>query len=263
MPITVRTAQPVQLVGTTSIDISAIAVGDFMILSAITVGATVPAPTSEGWIEIFGGQYSGTVGSGTLRYRAWWKFKQAGENSVLVPNINALSSGGRFFLHSAGGVNPTSPFDVTPDTALHLTNGGNGSSFNPAAITPVTAGSLYVVTVFDWSSSGASNLSISSPVTQLPMLTHQWSALTTRSYSRTGSRLWSSGAMDATLTGGFKETWLASVMVLREAISGNGGVKIWNGTAWVAKPVKFWNGTAWVTKPAKFWNGTAWVTPPY
>jgi hypothetical protein len=38
-----------------------------------------------------------------------------------------------------------------------------------------------------------------------------------------------------------------------------GKVKVWNGTAWVDKPVKVWNGTAWVDKPVKVWNGTAWV----
>ncbi len=261
MPIVFKSSQ---LGGVTSIDISSLAVDDFMILSAITVGATVPAPTSGGWTEIFGGQYAASVGSGELRYRAWWKFKEAGENSVVIPNIYNLSSGGRFFLHAASEVSKSSPFDITPSSALHLTNGGNGAAFNPAAVTPVTAGSLYVVTVFDWSSSGTSSLSISSPVTQLPMLTHNWTtgSFSTHSYSRTGSRLWTSGAMDATLTGGFRETWLASVMVLREA-SDLGRVKVWNGSAWVAKPVKIWNGSAWVTKPVKRWNGTAWVTTSY
>jgi len=38
-----------------------------------------------------------------------------------------------------------------------------------------------------------------------------------------------------------------------------GGVKVWNGSAWVQKPVKVWNGSAWVTKPLKVWNGSAWV----
>lgn len=35
--------------------------------------------------------------------------------------------------------------------------------------------------------------------------------------------------------------------------------KVWNGTAWVVKPVKYWNGSAWVTKPVKRWSGSAWV----
>lgn len=42
-----------------------------------------------------------------------------------------------------------------------------------------------------------------------------------------------------------------------------GQMKVWNGSAWVAKPVKVWNGSAWVTKPVKRWNGSSWVTTPY
>lgn len=37
------------------------------------------------------------------------------------------------------------------------------------------------------------------------------------------------------------------------------GFKVWNGTAWVIKPVKVWDGTAWEVKPLKRWNGTSWV----
>ena len=39
----------------------------------------------------------------------------------------------------------------------------------------------------------------------------------------------------------------------------SGRIKVWNGTAWVKKPIKVWNGTSWVVKPVKRWNGTAWV----
>ena len=46
--------------------------------------------------------------------------------------------------------------------------------------------------------------------------------------------------------------------------AGNTGqIKVWTGTAWVAKPVKVWTGTAWVTKPVKYYNGTTWVVTPY
>lgn len=41
--------------------------------------------------------------------------------------------------------------------------------------------------------------------------------------------------------------------------SGGGKMKVWTGSAWVAKPVKVWNGSAWVEKPLKYWNGSAWV----
>lgn len=42
-----------------------------------------------------------------------------------------------------------------------------------------------------------------------------------------------------------------------------GRIKVWNGSAWVAKPVKVWNGSAWVTKPVKRWNGSIWVAATY
>jgi hypothetical protein len=38
-----------------------------------------------------------------------------------------------------------------------------------------------------------------------------------------------------------------------------GKVKVWNGSAFIAKPMKVWDGTAWVEKPMKVWNGSAWV----
>lgn len=41
--------------------------------------------------------------------------------------------------------------------------------------------------------------------------------------------------------------------------SGGTALKVWNGSAFVSKPVKVWTGAAWVTKPLKRWSGTAWV----
>lgn len=41
--------------------------------------------------------------------------------------------------------------------------------------------------------------------------------------------------------------------------SGTGLVGVWNGSAWVQKPVKVWDGAAWTTKPLKRWNGASWV----
>lgn len=37
-----------------------------------------------------------------------------------------------------------------------------------------------------------------------------------------------------------------------------GLAKVWDGSAWQARPVKHWTGSAWVQKPAKHWNGAAW-----
>ena len=46
-----------------------------------------------------------------------------------------------------------------------------------------------------------------------------------------------------------------------ELIFTRGGfIKVWNGSAWVSKPLKVWNGTAWVSKSLKVWTGTIWRT---
>lgn len=43
------------------------------------------------------------------------------------------------------------------------------------------------------------------------------------------------------------------------ASTGGNSLKVWNGSAWVVKPLKYWTGTEWLTKPLKRWNGSAWV----
>jgi hypothetical protein len=38
-----------------------------------------------------------------------------------------------------------------------------------------------------------------------------------------------------------------------------GRPQVWNGSAWVEKPMKAWSGSAWEEKPVKVWNGSSWV----
>jgi hypothetical protein len=42
-----------------------------------------------------------------------------------------------------------------------------------------------------------------------------------------------------------------------------GQIKVYDGSAWTAKPVKVWDGSAWVVKPVKRWDGSAWVETTY
>lgn len=42
--------------------------------------------------------------------------------------------------------------------------------------------------------------------------------------------------------------------------STTGYISVWDGAAWVKKPVKYWDGAAWVTKPIKYWNGSVFVS---
>lgn len=50
-------------------------------------------------------------------------------------------------------------------------------------------------------------------------------------------------------------------VVLDDAFFGTsdaGHIGVWNGSAWVRKPVKVWTGSAWVIKPLKRWTGSIW-----
>lgn len=38
-----------------------------------------------------------------------------------------------------------------------------------------------------------------------------------------------------------------------------GGIRIWNGTTWLKRPVQVWNGSAWVPRTVRTWNGSSWV----
>lgn len=54
--------------------------------------------------------------------------------------------------------------------------------------------------------------------------------------------------------------WYAVDFLAPAAPPGGTTLKVWTGSAWVAKPLKRWNGSAWVAVTAlKRWNGSAWV----
>lgn len=58
--------------------------------------------------------------------------------------------------------------------------------------------------------------------------------------------------------------WAIMAAAFAPASGGSTGqIKVWNGSAFVAKPIKVWNGSSWVTKPVKYWNGSSWITTPY
>lgn len=260
MPVIMNSTYRIGSFGTTSLNVSTFADNDLMLLFGVTVGATVQSPVSAGWTDIFGVQYSGSTGSGLIRFRGWWKYKTAGETTVTVPNLYNVSSGGGYSLNALSGVDQTTPFDITPTTA-QLTNGGNGSSINPAAVTPVTPGSMVVTTAYNWSSSGTSSHSFAAPFSQFPMVTYLNTGTTNKVYQRIGYLSWTSGVVDAAISSNFEETWLTATVVIRaDPLYRSGRVSVWNGTAWVDKPAKVWNGTAWVTKPVKTWDGSSWIT---
>ncbi|MGA1373078.1 MAG: hypothetical protein ACO3Z6_15940 [Pseudomonadales bacterium] len=249
-------------------NISGLQTNDLMIVSCSTIGATIPDPVTPGFQEIFGGEYQNTLGPGNIRMRMFWKFKTAGETIIDVLNIGKITDGGGYLVVSVRGVDLANPFDLTPDRTLHINGGGGGSAFNFPAMTPVTPLSSVLGFVYSYSSSGTpSTMKWASPFVDYGtyMNTMLWYSgnfnyAAKHHYVRAGYLpSWTSGVVDTTISGGYKETWVVAGMALRDASASSGGrIKYWSGASFDAKPVKVWNGSAWVEKPAKFWDGTTW-----
>jgi hypothetical protein len=236
-----------------------ILIDDLMIIVATRSNSTIGDLTSTGWNQLFGGTVTRTNSSRTISIRVWWKFREAGDTVVTHPNIDA-NPPQRYFGYVVRGVDKASPFDIETTLAM-ITSGGGGATVNPAAVTPVTPGAAVLYWMHDWSSSGTSSISWNSPFSQLPMGSADIGT-GNKVYQRLGYQLnWTSGAVDGTVAGAYRDQWLVLPLILRPAGSGN--IKVWNGSAWVAKPAKVWNGSAWVQKPIKRWNGSAWVTATY
>lgn len=160
------------------------------------------------------------------------------------------------------GVDKTTPLDVAATTATGL----NTNRPTPPAITPSTAGAwifsaaasahnggaqnYYNVTGYTYANGGAQN--DTDDVNILGAYKSDW---TSGTFTPTQ---WLHDASDST-----NFSWAALTLALRPAATAGGNIKVWNGSAWVAKPVKVWNGSAWVAKPVKVWNGSAWVTTDY
>lgn len=75
----------------------------------------------------------------------------------------------------------------------------------------------------------------------------------------------STGALTGTVTSAadysFTLTATNTYSSVSQAFSGTiaGGIRIWDGSAWVKKVVKVWSGSAWVTKTLKTWSGSSWT----
>lgn len=243
------------------VDNTPINTGDLIIAIGWRAASTITALTASGWNELFGGTVYRTPNSKNVSIRMYWKIREEGETSVALPNMSGLSPSGGYLAYCVRGADQSNPFDITPNATNHVISGGNGSAFNPAAMTPVTPGAAVLYWAHDWSASGTSTLSWNSPATQGNMINSGTN--TPKLYHRFGYFTgWSSGAVDGTLSGGFKDGWIIPALAIKPS-SDVGRVKVWDGSAHVAKPVKIWNGSAWVTKPVKVWNGSAWVTTTY
>lgn len=174
------------------------------------------------------------------------------DTSVTVPSLTNVIA----VVYVLRGVDAATPQDATATTATKT----NSGIPDPPSITTATNGAMIVILSATRGSAGSfsppsgyTNSVVKSNGSQSVMAASK--TLATAGSDNPG--IWTGILFDQT-----SYTCASVTMALRPG-AGGGNVKIWNGSAWVAKPVKVWNGSTWVTKPLKRWNGAAWVTTPY
>ena len=238
---------------------SSVQAGDLVIAAQSSTGAGVN-PTlgiNSGYTNIAGQLYTNDTFDTALLV-AYKVMPSTPDTSINFTTNFLTTSGGFHIIYVFRGVDTSNPLDVTSTTATGLSS----ALANPPAITPVTAGAVVVVTGAAGHGLGVVNFG----TTGLTSVFADSVNATNDLSAAIGYIPWAGGTVDAaawSLTGSTStHSWNAATMALRPA-PGGGNIKVWNGSAWVAKPVKFWNGSAWITKPMKRWNGSAWVTLPY
>ena len=63
----------------------------------------------------------------------------------------------------------------------------------------------------------------------------------------------------AAVYGATGNAMVGQVSVFAAIVGGGANVNVWDGGAWLDKPMKTWTGAAWEAKPVKTWNGSAWI----
>lgn len=153
------------------------------------------------------------------------------------------------------GVDTSNPFDATAVSVTATV----GTSIDPGAITPAHANACILVMVTSMVTSsgmvGSTGYSTLQGGPAGPAVWGQYKILTAAAAENPGVWFTSGSGGDGII---------ATTMALRAAVSAGGQAKVWNGSAFVAKPVKVWSGSAWVTKPVKVRSaGGSWVTTSY
>lgn len=181
-----------------------------------------------------------------------YRWATSSEPASYTFNSNASSSSAGT-ISAFSGVDTTTPLDVTP---IGTTGGGNTITVGP--ITTVTNNALLYYSAA--ARSGSDTVQMDSALTLLAEST------SSRRVGAAYEILATAGSSTPrTFTGTTTVGRSAIIVALRPAVTvtASGDIKVYLGSAFIAKPVKVWTGSAWVVKPVKRWTGSAWVTTTY
>lgn len=192
--------------------------------------------------------------------------RAAYRNYVYVPSASSGKVRRFFEIRNSGGVAMT----------VNMTTGDQIMIANQAGVTQYTSTATFsfdtwvrlevAMTVGSTSSTGSADFAFYLGDSTTPI---ESISLTSQNFGTTAIAVMRLGSSAGQVT----QTWyhddyswdtnLASGFIGPSVTAASGDIKVYNGTAWVAKPMKVWNGAAWVVKPVKVYNGTAWVLTNY
>jgi hypothetical protein len=199
----------------------------------------------------------GVLFDDTVNHEVFWKLMPGTPDTSITLPLASSSVEQSAIALVFRGVDLTTPFDATAVTASSTTT----ATPNPAQITTETNNAAVVVLA----SSNSGDAAVTSPSgysTAIAVSTGDSSSYACyRIVPSAGAE--NPAAFTNVSNPSGQDVYACTTLALRPAGGGGGNIKVWNGSAWVAKPAKVWNGSAWVEKPVKYWNGSAWVTTPY
>lgn len=216
-----------------------------------TIPPPAPSTGPAGWAK-FDTDLLLTQANNTFSacFQLWWK-RAASESGNYVwthPNNNTAA-----FIDVYSGCKTSGvPLGATSTNSALWTGGGQATALG-TSITTTQADSTLLFLGCDW---GDQNNAIIAPsgMTKRNDQVILFGADELRATAgATGNR---STLCNSTGNG---SPWGVRMVELLGDVPAGGLMKVWNGSAWVEKPVKVWSGSAWQQKPVKFWNGSAWV----
>lgn len=232
------------------------AANDFVVVAYSIGSTTTRTPTILSSFTQLTAQNAADTFDANLRV-AHKRMGATPDTVVQVGPTGNTADSGFVTIHVFRGVDPTTPLDGVAPVYVGASNSGTP---DPGAVTPATANNIiYVVGANGHGTTGTFTASYLTA-----FLTGQNIATTNRTTVGAGYVTGQSAGVSynpAAFTWSANintQAWEAVTLSIREEVLG-GKIKVWNGSAWVEKPVKVWTGSAWVEKKVKYWNGSAWV----
>ena len=186
-------------------------------------------------------------------------YHDVGADNEAIPDLVVDSSTAERFTSIALWVrSATAAFGHTSNNAT-----GNGTNSNPPSVSNSTGASVDALVIA--SRHGDSNVAATAAPSGYSNWQSQASGNTAAPSTDTAEKqvtLANGASEDPGTWTSATEQWVCYTLAVYESTGGGGTsgyVKVWDGSAWVLKPVKVWNGSAWEIKPAKYWDGSAWV----